>query len=147
MDLGTADLFVDLRYINSMAGHHMEAILLAQQIEEKTTRPELLTLAREIQANEPKLIAELYAWKRAWYRDSTPVRNPQVVQLGAADETVDLRFLNALIAHHEAGITMTREIRAKSSKSEILNNADAVEQFLLGSLTNLKKMRKEWFTV
>lgn len=145
MDLGRADAFVDLRYLNSMAAHHMGAILLAQQIEEKTQRPELIALSREIQTSEPRLIAELYAWKSEWYNDKTAVAKPQVAQLGAADETVDLRFLNALIAHHEAGIQMTKEIRLKSSRPEVLDNADAVEKFLTQSLVDLQQMRSDWF--
>ncbi len=146
-DLGPADRLVDLRYLNSMAEHHMAAILLAQQIEGKTEREELQNLAREIQADEPALIAELYTWKSDWFGDTTQVKPPTVAQLGPADETVDLRFLNALIAHHEMGIEMTQEVRLKSSRPEILNNADTVEQFLEDTLVTLKEMRKEWFNV
>jgi uncharacterized protein (DUF305 family) len=147
MGLGTADRFVDLRYINAMAAHHKGAILLAEQIETKTNRQGLKELSAAIKVGEPKLIDELYGWKRQWYKDSRKVKDPVVAQLGPADETVDLRFLNALIAHHEAGILMTKEIRTKSSRAEVLNNADDVENFLAGSLITLKGWRKEWFNV
>lgn len=70
-----------------------------------------------------------------------------MAQLGTADATIDLRFLNALIAHHEAGILMTQEVRTKTSRSEILSNADAVEAFLKSSLESLKQKRVEWFSV
>ena len=147
MGFGTADRFVDLRYLNQMAAHHRGAILLAEEIKNKTTRPELKALAEAILVGEPKLIDELYGWKKDWYKDNRTVKDPQVVNLGPADNTVDLRFLNALIAHHEAGIEMTKEIRTKSSRAEVLNNADAVESFLSGSATTLKGWRKEWFNV
>lgn len=147
MDLGKADRFVDLRYLNQMAAHHRGAILLAGQIQGRTARPEIQDLSAMILSNEPKLIDELYAWKKMWYKDTRPVADPVVARLGEVDATIDLRFLNALIAHHEAGIEMTKEIRAKSSRADVLNNADTVEIFLTDSLTTLRGWRKEWFNV
>ncbi|MEO6508696.1 MAG: DUF305 domain-containing protein [Patescibacteria group bacterium] len=147
MGLGQADRFVDLRYINQMAAHHRGAILLADQIALKTKRTEIKELSVAIQTGEPKLIEELYGWKKDWYKDNRKVADPIVANLGPSDEKVDLRFLNALIAHHEAGIKMTQEIRSKSSRKEVLENADAVEAFLSGSITTLKEWRKQWFKV
>lgn len=147
MGFGTADRFIDLRYINQMAAHHRGAMLLAEDIKDKTSRQELKALANAILTGEPKLIEELYSWKSDWYKDNRKVKDPVVAKLGPADEKVDLRFLNALIAHHEAGIAMTKEIRTKSSRAEVLNNADAVENFLTTSLVTLKELRKTWFNV
>jgi len=147
MGFGKADRFVDLRYINQMAAHHRGAMLLAEQVKDTTSNPELKELAASVLISEPKLIDELYGWKRDWYKDSRQVKDPLVANLGSADDKFDLRFLNALIAHHEAGIEMTQEIRTKSSRAEVLNNADAVEAFLSGSITTLKEWRKEWFNV
>lgn len=146
MDLGRADRGIDLRYINTMIAHHRGAMLLAAQAE-RSKRSEIATLAKEIQQNEPKLIDELYAWKKEWYGDERRVRDPVVAKLGKVDETFDLRFLNALIAHHEAGIVMTQDARRKSSRSEILNNADAVEQFLTKTGGVLREWRKSWYNV
>jgi hypothetical protein len=147
MGFGAADRFVDLSYLNQMSAHHRGAMLLAEEIKIKTTRPELKELAEAILTGEPTLIDELYGWKQDWYKDNRKVKDPQVANLGPADAEVDLRFLNALIAHHEAGIEMTKEIRTKSNRAEVLNNADAVEKFLTGSATTLKEWRKEWFNV
>ncbi len=147
MDLGQADRLVDLRYLNAMVAHHRGAILLAQQAQQ-SNRQEIQSLSAEIQANEPKLIAELYGWKKEWYGSAGTVRDPVVANLGKnEDGTFDLRFLNALIAHHEAGIKMTQEIKTKSSRADVLNNADAVEQFLTGSLVTLKEWRKNWYNI
>ncbi|MDO8269064.1 MAG: DUF305 domain-containing protein [Candidatus Levybacteria bacterium] len=147
MDLGKADKFLDLRYINAMISHHRGAILLANQVVEKSHREEVRLLARDIQKGEPKLIAELYQLKKNWYDDGRKVSDPSIPNLGGTDDTFDLRFLNALIAHHDNGIIMTREIRSKSTRSEILDNADAVENFLSQSLIMLKSWRAEWFDI
>lgn len=147
MGLGTADRFVDLRYINSMASHHKGAILLANQISTLTKREEIKKLAHDIQIQEPILINELYTWKQQWYNDGRESADPIVPQLGQSDESVDLRFLNALIAHHEAGIEMAQDIKTKSSRSDILDNANQVEQFLSNSLVMLKDWRLQWYSV
>lgn len=146
MNLGPADRLVDLRYVNAMIAHHRGAMLLATQAEQ-SRRSEIVSLAAAIQRDEPKLIDELYQWKRDWYRDGRSVRDPLPAQLGAYDETLDLRFLNALIAHHEEGIRMTQEVRTKSSRKEVLDNADAVERFLKTTLVTLKEWRKAWYNV
>lgn len=147
MSLGQADRTFDLRYINAMIAHHRGAMLLAEQLGKNTTRPEMKTLSQNIINDEPKAIAELYAWKKDWYGDTKTVRDPIVANLGPAGDTFDLRFLNAIIAHHEAGIVMTKETRLKSSRSEILDNANAVEAFLSNGLQTLKGLRTTWYNI
>jgi uncharacterized protein (DUF305 family) len=58
-----------------------------------------------------------------------------------------LRFLNAIIAHHEAGIEMTKETRQKSTRGEILDNANAVEAFLSNGIQTLKGLRTTWYNI
>ncbi len=147
MSLGQADRTFDLRYTNAMISHHRGAMLLAEQLLKNTTRPEMKELAQGILKDEPGAIAELYAWKKSWYGDTRSVRDPIVANLGSSDDKFDLRFLNAIIAHHEAGIMMTKETRQKASRTEILNNADAVEAFLTNGLTALKGLRSEWYNI
>lgn len=147
MNLGPADRTFDLRYVNAMIAHHRGAMLLAEQLEVGTTRPEMKALAKDILASEPGAIAELYAWKKDWYGDTKIVRDPDVPNLGTAGEKFDLRFLNAMIAHHEAGVIMTEDTRVKSSRAEVLDNADAVEAFLRGGIEALSGLRKDWYNI
>lgn len=147
MSLGRANRTFDLRYINAMIAHHRGAMLLAEQLAQNTTRPEMRTLAENILKDEPGAIAELYEWKKKWYGDTKSVRDPFVANLGPADQNFDLRFLNAMIAHHEDGIVMTKETRLKSSRAEILDNANAVETFLTNGLSVLKGLRTNWYNL
>ena len=147
MDLGKPDRWLDLRYINAMIAHHRGAMLVAEQASKNTQRPELKSLSAEILKNEPGAIAELYKWKKDWYGDTRQVKDPVVPNLGSYDEKYDLRFLNALIAHHESGLVMTKEIKSKSSRTEILNNADAVDTFLTTTLQAFKDWRKQWYNI
>jgi len=147
MGLGVADRTFDLRYLNAMIAHHRGAMILAEQIKEKTQRAEIKDLAEKILADEPAAIEELYTWKKDWFGDDRKVQDPIVSNLGPADEKVDLRFLNALIFHHEEGVLMTKETRVKSSRAEILNNADAVEIFLKNGIESLSELRKNWYNI
>jgi len=147
MDFGRADRLVDLRYINAMIMHHRGAMLLAEQAFVKTERKEIKDLSSDILKNEPGAIAELYEWKKEWYKDTRLVKDPVVANLGGADDKFDLRFLNALIVHHEDGLIMTRSIKSKSSRTEILDNADAVDVFLTTTLKVFKDWRMEWYKI
>lgn len=146
-DLGPADRQVDLRYINAMIAHHRLAILLAEQAERNTERDEIKKLAQAIQKDEPPLITELYEFKKQMYNDIYPVQDPLVPQLGSKDKNADLRFLNALIAHHEEGIMMTQDITRKSTRNEILDNANSVEIFLKSTLGTLHLYRENWYNI
>ncbi len=146
MNLGAADRWVDLRYLDAMIAHHRGAMLLAEQAQQ-SQRPEISQLATSILADEPALISELYEFKLAWYDNSRQVADPPVARLGEVDETFDLRFLNALIFHHQQGIEMTQEIRTKSSRSQVLNNADSVENFLRTTLPVLETLRQDWYDI
>lgn len=147
MDFGRADRTLDLRYLNSMISHHRGAMLLAEQAKTYSNRVEVKELAEKILTNEPGAIDELYTWKKDWYKDTRKVKDPIVANLGAYDDSFDLRFLNALIAHHEMGLLMTKEIKTKSSRLEVLNNADAVETFLKDTLEVFKNWRKDWYNI
>lgn len=147
MDFGRPDRTLDLRYINAMIAHHRGAMLLATQAGTQTQRQEMKDLSAMILRDEPKAIDELYTWKKDWYGDTKQVKDPIVSNLGKYDEKFDLRFLNALIAHHEAGLLMTKEIKTKSSRTEILNNADAVDTFLTTTLKLFKDWRTQWYNI
>lgn len=146
MTLGRPDRLLDLRYVNAMIAHHRGAILVAEQALQ-SERSEVKGLAEEILKAEPEAIAELYAWKKSWYGDTKRVPDPRVPILGSYDDTFDLRFLNAVIAHHEDGIVMTQDVRLKSSRSEVLDNANAVETFLKGGIVMLSGWRKAWYSI
>ena len=147
MSLGRADRSLDLRYINTMISHHRGAMLLAEQASLNGSRKEITDLSKDILKNEPGAIAELYEWKKEWYKDTRLVRDPIVANLGSSDDKFDLRFLNALIAHHEYGLIMTDDAKTKSSRTEILNNVDAVSTFLTTTLKVFEDWRMEWYKI
>jgi uncharacterized protein (DUF305 family) len=67
MDLGEADDEFDLRFINAMIPHHEGAVVMAEDLKGKSTRPELLTLADEIIASQQAEIDQMQQWRQQWY--------------------------------------------------------------------------------
>lgn len=143
--LGESDYFLDKRYLDQMIAHHQAAIKLAEQAINNSERPEIKELSKHIIENEPALMEELYQWKESWYRDGRPAPTPRFYQLGEKGDNFDLRFLNALIAHHQEGIAMAEEVKYKSSRAEVLDNADQIISALNASLDNLKEWRQTWY--
>ena len=146
-DLGRSDKYFDKRYIDAMIAHHLGAIQLAEQVKDKTKRPEIKVIAESILENEPKLINELYTWKKDWYNNTYKVTPKQGVNLGTYDANLDLRFINAAIAHHQAGVEMANEVAIKSTRNEIITNALVVGDFLKNSEQSLKELRTKLYEI
>lgn len=67
LDLGQADEEFDLRFINAMVPHHVGALEMAEDVQAKSDRPELQTLADDIIASQQQEIDQMLAWRQDWY--------------------------------------------------------------------------------
>ena len=67
MDLGEADSNYDLRFINAMVPHHEAAVIMAKDLAQKTKRPELQKLAKEVMNSQQAEIDQMNQWRKAWY--------------------------------------------------------------------------------
>ncbi|MBW4623969.1 MAG: DUF305 domain-containing protein [Brasilonema octagenarum HA4186-MV1] len=165
MDLGSADANYDLRFIDAMTPHHEGAVVMAKVALQKSKRPEIKKLAQEIIKAQNKEIAELKQWRTAWYpkASSTPMAwNTQMnhmmemspeqskamrmdMDLGAADSEFDLRFINAMIPHHEAAVTMAQDALNKSKRPEIKKLAQNIITSQQQEIAQMKKWRQAWY--
>lgn len=139
MDLGPADANYDLRFIDSMIPHHEGAVIMAKDALQKSKRPEIKKLANDIIKAQNKEIAQLKQWRQAWYPSSgnklvaydaklkktVDMTSEQMqammmkMDLGVADNEFDLRFIDAMIPHHEGALTMAKDAASKSKRPEI----------------------------
>ncbi|HYW19279.1 MAG TPA: DUF305 domain-containing protein [Nodularia sp. (in: cyanobacteria)] len=165
MDLGAADANYDLRFIDAMNPHHKGAVEMAKVAQEKSKRPEIKKLASEVIKDQDKEIAQLKQWRTAWYpgASSTPVAydaktgktvamsDEQMqgmmmnMDLGAADTEFDLRFINAMIPHHESAITMAQDAVSKSKRPEIKKLAQSIIDSQQAEINQMKQWRKAWY--
>ncbi|PSB31954.1 DUF305 domain-containing protein [Stenomitos frigidus ULC18] len=165
MSLGPADANFDLRFIDAMTPHHQGAVVMAKEAQQKSKRPEIQTLAASIIKAQAKEIAEMKQWRQAWYpkASSTPMAwhaemNHMMamsesqtkgmmmsMDLGAADSQFDLRFLNAMIPHHEGAVTMAKEVLSKSKRPEIRQLAQAIIKSQNAEIAQMKQWKQTWY--
>lgn len=165
MDLGPKDEAFDLRLIDAMIPHHEGAVAMAQEALEKSTRPEIQQLAQAIIEAQEQEIAQMKEWRAAWYPDAdeTPMmydasmghmmpmtdemRRSMMMfgDLGDADDQFDLRFIDAMIPHHEGAIDMAQQALEKSDRPEIQQLAQNILSSQQQEIDQMTQWRQQWY--
>lgn len=146
-ELGNPDKFLDQRYLDNLIAHHQSAIYMSKQVEANSKRKEMVDLAKEIIKVDEVNIKELYIWKKSWYQNTRTINSFEKINLGSYDEKFDLRFLNALIAHHDEAIMGAKEVRTKTQRNEVLNLADSIIEGLTKNKEAFLKYRLTWYQI
>ncbi|MBW4466286.1 MAG: DUF305 domain-containing protein [Pegethrix bostrychoides GSE-TBD4-15B] len=165
MDLGPKDEAFDLRFIDAMIPHHEGAVEMAQEALQKSKRPEVQQLAQEIIDAQDKEIAQMKEWRKAWYPTmaETPMmyhaemghmmpmteemRNSMMMSgdLGAADDQFDLRFINAMIPHHQGAVEMANQAMEKTDRPEIKQLSQDIISSQQQEIAQMEQWRKQWY--
>jgi uncharacterized protein (DUF305 family) len=149
-DLGNADRNYDLRFIDSMISHHMGAVEMAEEASEKSKNKDIQELSKNIISAQEKEIDKMYEWKEEWYGNTSKVEINDYsmnVNLGEYDSKFDLRFMNAMIAHHNMAIEMAKDAQKKSTRNEILNLADAIITNQNKEIVDMQNWREELYSI
>ncbi len=165
MDLGPADANFDLRFIDAMTPHHQGATEMAKQAQQKSKRSEIKKLADNIIKAQNQEIAQMKQWRQAWYpktgdkpmaydASSKQIREMSSEQmqgmmmnmdLGTADAEFDLRFINAMIPHHEGAVTMAKDALNKSKRPEIKKFAQEIINSQDTEISQMKQWHQAWY--
>ncbi len=165
MDLGPADANFDLRFIDAMIPHHQGAGEMAKEAQQKSKRPEIKKLADNIIKSQNQEITQMKQWRQAWYPkagDKPMAYNSQMghmmemssdqmkgmmmsQDLGAADAEFDLRFINAMIPHHEGAVTMAKDVLNKSKRPETKLLAQEIIKAQNTEIKQMQEWRKTWY--
>ncbi|BAB76687.1 DUF305 domain-containing protein [Anabaena sp. FACHB-709] len=165
MDLGPADANYDLRFIDAMIMHHQGAVDMAKEAQEKSKRTEIKQLGTDIIKDQNQEIAQMKQWRTTWYPKAGDqpmaydakmghmmAMSPQQKQammmsmdLGTTDAEFDLRFINAMIPHHEGAVVMAQDALQKSQYSEIKKLAQAIIEAQKGEIQQMEQWRKAWY--
>jgi uncharacterized protein (DUF305 family) len=164
MDVGPAGANYDLRFLDSMIPHHQGALVMAQEVLEKSKRPELIKLAKGIITDQQKEIAQMKLWRKQWYPKAsvaptmwhTEKKHEMVMtaehqqsmmmsmSLGKADAGFDLRFLNAMIPHHQGAVTMGQDLLLKSKRPQMQKLAQNIIKSQQAEIDLMTQWQKEW---
>jgi uncharacterized protein (DUF305 family) len=165
MDLGPADANFDLRFIDAMIPHHQGAVEMANVAQQKSKRPEIKNLADNIIKSQNQEITQMKQWRQAWYpkagdkpmaydsqmghtmeMSSDQMQAMMMSQnLGAADAEFDLRFINAMIPHHEGAVTMAKDVLSKSKRPEIKQLAQGIIKAQNTEIKQMQQWQKNWY--
>lgn len=165
MDLGPADADYELRFVDAMIPHHQGAVEMAKEVLDKSQRPEMKKLAQDIIAAQNREIEQMKQWRKAWYpkAGNKPMAwhaqmnhmmqmSPEQMQammmkgdLGAADAEFDLRFLNAMIPHHEGALVMAKDVLNKSKRPEMKKLAQEILTSQQEEIDQMKQWRQSWY--
>lgn len=164
-DLGPKDSRFDLRFIDAMILHHQGGIMMAEKVLSNARHSELKALAQTIITNQQQEMDQLKQWRKQWYpamgeepmtyhaeMDHTMPMSKEMrsammmsTDLGAADQQFDLRFLNAMIPHHEGALIMADQAVSKSDRPEVVKLAQSILTNEQQDIDRMKQWRKQWY--
>ena len=123
MQIDNADQPFDLLFIDSMIVHHQGAIEMAQEAQTQATKPEIKDLADAVIATQAAEIAQMQEWRQTWYPDAASTEGMDMAMgtmaVANGDTRYDLRFIEAMIPHHEGAINMAKEAQTLAEHAEI----------------------------
>lgn len=140
----------DAQFIDSMIEHHQGAVTMAQAALAESEREEIIALANAIIAAQESEIAQMLAWRAAWYPDlpATTGMGMAMGDMHVADDNsqpFDQRFLTAMISHHQGAIDMARMAQEMSDRPEIDDLAAAIITAQEGEIAQMQGWLAEWF--
>lgn len=142
----------DKEFLADVIVHHHGAIVMAKEARVNSARPEIIQFANDIISMESSNIEQAYIWRRDWFGETSYIFPDQsdkkismIKDLGSQDDKFDLRFLDAMIAHHEGAITMLNNILVPTTKTEIHNVASSGIIALSKDVETMKQWKKEWY--
>jgi uncharacterized protein (DUF305 family) len=165
MSLGPEDEYFDLRFIDAMILHHQGAVRMAEEALEKSDRLSLRKMAREIILAQRREVRRMQSWRQDWYpnADEQPLAYiaekqqtlpmPKQMQdammmnmdMGAADDDFDLRFINAMLPHHQGAIAMAGEALLRSDRPEIWRLSQNILGLQQQEIAQLRTWRNQWY--
>ena len=73
------------------------------------------------------------------------MNHSMAMDLGSADTNYDLRFVDAMMLHHQGAVSMAKEAQQKSQRPEIKQLADNIIQSQSKEINQLQQWRSAWY--
>ena len=140
----------DAIFIDSMSTHHNGAIEMSEEALRQSQRPEIKELAEHIIDEQHKEIQQMATWREQWYPGSH-VQGGMGMPMGDmeissdASKPFDLRFIEAMISHHQGAVDMAKEAQTKGEREEIRQFAARIIKAQEAEIAQLKAWQQQWF--
>lgn len=148
----------DLRFLDQMVPHHQMAVHSAQMMIANSERPELRDLAQRIISAQQTEIDQMSQWRAAWFPDAAPASSMTMMggqggMMGGqggmmGDQAqMDRLFLDMMIPHHEAAISMARQALDESERPEMRGLAEAIISSQTAEIDEMRGYLRDFFGV
>ena len=130
----------DVAFMQSMIAHHEQAIAMANQALLQGDRNEVRTFAASVLETQRVEVAQMRAWLRDWY-PTTPAAAamaPMPAIAADASRSFDMRFLDAMIAHHEEGIALAKQADGKVEHQQV---ETLIKSIIVQQTNEVERMR------
>jgi uncharacterized protein (DUF305 family) len=144
----------EMSFLSQMIQHHRGAIDMAKMVSSHTKRPELNKLAEQIVSTQEKEIGELTQWLKEW-QSAEPEKMPKMADKKmkaemakfevAKDAEFDKMFLEMMIKHHAGAVRMSRLVKEKSTRPELLKFAGNVIKDQTAEIQQMEDWQTAWF--
>ena len=151
----------DQRFLDQMIMHHQGAVMSAQMMIADSARPELRDLAQRIVTAQQREIDQMRTWRDIWYgttRDSAlpgmmgggmmgggMMNRDQMRQMMGANADFDRMFLQMMIPHHEAAITMAQQALTQAEHPEIKTLAQRIVTTQQAEIGEMQGYLRAWY--
>jgi uncharacterized protein (DUF305 family) len=111
--MGAMTVTSEFDFLTQMIPHHTEAVETATIIVQRSTRPEMVTLAKGIIEAQNRELTDMRAWLNAWYPGKaiavayTPMMKPLA---GLSGDALDQQFLTDMVGHHGMAVMMAMQV-------------------------------------
>lgn len=149
-DLGRSDKTYDLRFLRAMISHHLGAIEMANNAITNSDNDEVKNISKKIVSSQNLEIALMGEWKKEWYNDVKEVKLGDFSltrNLGTKDEKYNLRYLNAMIVHHEGAIDMCKDVLVKSTRNQVLTLCNDIISSQSQEIEEMSKLRAKLYNI
>ena len=150
MPIGDSNQSFDLLVIDSMIMHHQGAIDMAKEAQTQAEHAELKQMANDIIKAQAAEIKQMQAWRTAWYPDAAQTQGLGM-EMGTmmiaddASQPFDLRFIEAMIPHHQSAIDMAKMAQTKAEHTEIKTLAGTIIEAQQKEIAQMNGWKAAWF--
>jgi uncharacterized protein (DUF305 family) len=150
----------DVEFVQGMIPHHEGAIEMAELVEDRTERQELVDLADEIIEVQDEEIAQLRGMLDRMgademamdddmddmdHGDMGMMDDAEMEELRALEgDEFDRRFMEAMIVHHEGAIDMAERVLAEGQDAEVAEVAQEVIAAQEAEIEQMDRWLDEW---
>lgn len=154
---GAADAHIDLQFIDTMIAHHQGAVDMAKMAVLQGEDQQLKKFNEGVVESQEREITQMKRWRDEWFKDAKPainmdfpgmhegMKDMDMKKLGALNgKAFDIEYVKQMIPHHEGALTMSKELNAKTERSELKQLGDAIIKAQTEEIEQMKKWLEEW---